>query len=69
MSTLPADIRTFLAEYPEAKDHTSQRANIEFYENKKKCRPDKKLISEIHDEYAFSFRNTSGWRERSKADH
>ena len=48
-STLPHDIREFLAGYPELDDDDKLNANFAFYSNTLRCRPDDLLIEEIHD--------------------
>jgi len=49
--SIPYDIREFLDDYPGFEDDPSQSDNLLFYENKLRCRPDRKLIDEIHEEY------------------
>ena len=49
---IPRDIQEFLDGYPDIRDDRSQSNNLKFYANELKCHPDRKLISEIHEEYA-----------------
>jgi len=47
---IPRDVQEFLDGYPDLRDDRSQSNNLKFYSNELKCQPDRKLISEIHDE-------------------
>jgi len=47
---IPRDVQEFLNGYPGLRDDRSQSNNLKFYSNELKCQPDRKLISEIHDE-------------------
>lgn len=47
---IPRDVQEFLDGYPNLRDDRSQSNNLKFYSNELKCQPDRKLISEIHDE-------------------
>ena len=47
---VPRDVQEFLDGYPGLRDDRSQSDNFKFYSNELKCRPDRKLISEIHQE-------------------
>lgn len=49
---IPRDVQEFLDGYPDLRDNRSQLNNLKFYSNELKCHPDRKLISEIHEEYA-----------------
>jgi len=49
---IPRDVQEFLDGYPDLRDNRSQSSNFKFYSNELRCRPDRKLISEIHEEYA-----------------
>ncbi|KZT23460.1 hypothetical protein NEOLEDRAFT_1157332 [Neolentinus lepideus HHB14362 ss-1] len=52
MSTrLPRDIVEFLEGYPGQEDDASMNANLEFYSNRRRCRPDNLLIEEIHERW------------------
>jgi len=53
---IPRDIQEFLDGYPDLRDDRLQTTNLKFYSNQLKCRPDRKLISEIHEEYAMRSR-------------
>ncbi|EIN12649.1 hypothetical protein PUNSTDRAFT_61019 [Punctularia strigosozonata HHB-11173 SS5] len=48
--SLPRDVQEFLAGYPGIEDHPSQHANLLFYRNQLRCRPDNLLVEEIHDQ-------------------
>ena len=48
---VPRDVQEFLDEYPDLRDNLSQSNNFKFYSNELRCEPDRKLISEIHEEY------------------
>jgi len=50
-ASIPRDVQEFLDDYPDLRDDRSQSYNLKFYSNDLKCRPDRKLISEIHDEW------------------
>lgn len=52
---VPRDVQEFLDGYPDVRDDRSQSNNLKFYSNELKCQPDRKLISEIHEEYAARF--------------
>ena len=49
---IPRDVQEFLDGYPDLHDDRSQSNNLKFYSDDLRCRPDRKLISEIHEEYA-----------------
>jgi len=48
---VPRDIQEFLDGYPDLRDDRSYSDNIKFYSNELRCQPDRKLISEIHEEW------------------
>lgn len=48
--TIPGDVQEFLDRYPDLDDDPNQSDNLLFYQNKLRCRPDRKLIDEIHTE-------------------
>jgi len=48
---LPRDIQEFLDGYPDLRDKRYQTKNLQFYSNELRCKPDRKLISEIHEEW------------------
>ena len=47
---IPRDVQEFLDGYPDLYDDHSCSDNLRFYSDKLKCQPDRKLISEIHEE-------------------
>ncbi|KAJ3830679.1 opioid growth factor receptor conserved region-domain-containing protein [Lentinula raphanica] len=51
MNNLPADIQEFLENYPDGTDDKSLTANLEFYSNRLRCRPDKLLVDQIHEQW------------------
>ncbi|CAL1712705.1 unnamed protein product [Somion occarium] len=50
-SPIPRDVREFLDNYDDIKDDERINTNLEFYQNKRRCRPDNLLIDEIHDKW------------------
>ncbi|PPQ76388.1 hypothetical protein CVT26_015377 [Gymnopilus dilepis] len=48
---IPRDIQEFLDNYPDVIDDPSYTANLEFYSNNLRCRPDNRTIEEIHDKW------------------
>jgi hypothetical protein len=48
--SIPRDIREFLDGYPEHLDDRKLNANLRFYRNERRCRPDNLLIDEIHEQ-------------------
>jgi len=50
MSAIPRDVLEFLNDYPTIGDGSSS-ANLEFYSNRRRCRPDNLLIEEIHERW------------------
>ncbi|KAJ3747119.1 opioid growth factor receptor conserved region-domain-containing protein [Lentinula detonsa] len=51
MNNLPADIQEFLENYPYGSDDESLSDNLEFYRNRLRCRPDKLLVEQIHEQW------------------
>lgn len=51
--SIPRDVQEFLDGYPSSVNDASRTANIDFYQNQARCRPDRMLIEEIHDQYVF----------------
>ncbi|KAF5311698.1 hypothetical protein D9611_009418 [Ephemerocybe angulata] len=49
--SIPRDVQEFLDYYPGLDDDTSRSDNLLFYQNKARCRPDRMLIEELHDEW------------------
>ena len=47
---VPSDVQEFLDYYPDVRDDLSRFDNLKFYSNELRCQPDRKLISEIHEE-------------------
>jgi hypothetical protein len=47
--SIPRDVKQFLDGYPDNEDDETQSANLEFYSNMRRCRPDNLLIEEIHE--------------------
>ncbi|KAF8903124.1 opioid growth factor receptor conserved region-domain-containing protein [Gymnopilus junonius] len=45
----PRDIQEFLDDYPDVTDDPSCTANLKFYSNNLRCRPDNRTIEEIHE--------------------
>ncbi|KAI0916913.1 hypothetical protein AcW2_007178 [Taiwanofungus camphoratus] len=50
-TSTPRDIRDFLDGYPNSTDRPLLKANLLFYQNKLRCRPDNLLIDEIHEQW------------------
>lgn len=48
--SLPRDITEFLQGYPDISDDPALNANLEFYTNKRRCRPDNLLIDDMHEQ-------------------
>ncbi|CAA7261506.1 unnamed protein product [Cyclocybe aegerita] len=46
---IPRDVQEFLDAYPDVEDDPAATANLEFYSNKHRCRPDNCTIEEIHE--------------------
>ncbi|KAG5735999.1 Opioid growth factor receptor-like protein 1 [Termitomyces sp. T112] len=53
--SIPRDIREFLENYPDNVDDPEASANFEFYSNVRRCRPDNRLIDEIHQQWTGDF--------------
>ncbi|RDB17997.1 Opioid growth factor receptor-like protein 1 [Hypsizygus marmoreus] len=53
--SIPRDVREFLDGYPNNEDDASSSANLGFYSNKLRCRPDNRLIDEIHEEWTGDY--------------
>lgn len=49
-ASIPRDVQEFLDGYPDLRDDDFRSNNLKFYSNELKCRPDRKLIAEIHEE-------------------
>ncbi|KAI8978764.1 opioid growth factor receptor conserved region-domain-containing protein [Trametes punicea] len=52
---LPQDIREFLEGYPDVPDDPRLNANVEFYSNRRRCRPDNLLIDELHQQWKTDY--------------
>ncbi|PPQ63617.1 hypothetical protein CVT24_004370 [Panaeolus cyanescens] len=48
---VPRDVQEFLDGYPAVSDDPSATANLEFYSNHARCRPDNRTIDEIHEQW------------------
>ena len=48
--SIPRDVQEFLDNYPGQKDDSGSTHNVEFYQNKRRCQPDRLLIDEIHEQ-------------------
>jgi hypothetical protein len=53
--SLPRDIKEFLDGYPGNPNDLSRSTNVEFYSNKRRCRPDNMQIDDIHERYVSLF--------------
>ncbi|TFK40540.1 opioid growth factor receptor conserved region-domain-containing protein [Crucibulum laeve] len=53
--SIPRDVQLFLDRYPSSQDDADVSANLKFYANQLRCRPDDKLIEEIHDQWFGDF--------------
>jgi hypothetical protein len=51
MSIWSSDIQQFQSDYPGQRDDPSANDNLLFYQNELRCRPDGKLVNEIHQEW------------------
>ena len=49
LKSVPSDVREFLDGYPRNGDDAGLSANLEFYQNMLRCRPDNLLIDELHE--------------------
>ncbi|TFK27735.1 hypothetical protein FA15DRAFT_635399 [Coprinopsis marcescibilis] len=53
--SIPRDVKEFLENYPDVDDEADLCDNIRFYQNTLRCRPDRKLVEEIHEEWFGNF--------------
>ncbi|KAG7088309.1 hypothetical protein E1B28_012319 [Marasmius oreades] len=51
MPLIPRDVQEFLNGYPDGTDDRTLTANLEFYMNERRCRPDYLRIDELHDQW------------------
>ncbi|KAG6918768.1 hypothetical protein DXG01_011959 [Tephrocybe rancida] len=51
--SIPLDVKEFLENYPDNDDDPKASVNLEFYSNLRRCRPDNRLIDEIHEQCGF----------------
>jgi hypothetical protein len=49
VASIPRDVQEFLQDYPSQDDDPRQNANLHFYQNTLRCRPDGLLIDELHE--------------------
>ncbi|KAF8895372.1 opioid growth factor receptor conserved region-domain-containing protein [Infundibulicybe gibba] len=49
--SIPRDVKEFLDGYPDAPNDLESSENLRFYRNTQRCRPDNRLIQEIHDQW------------------
>ncbi|KAF7365073.1 OGFr-N domain-containing protein [Mycena venus] len=49
--SIPRDVQEFLDGYPRGGNDPRQSANLGFYSNTLRCRPDELLVEEIHDQW------------------
>lgn len=49
--SIPKDVQEFLDGYPDIEHDPSQSDNLLFYQNELRCRPDRKLIDDLHEEW------------------
>ncbi|KIY45642.1 hypothetical protein FISHEDRAFT_49021 [Fistulina hepatica ATCC 64428] len=49
--SIPRDVQEFLEGYPDNEDDPSLNANLKFYSNTARCRPDNLLINELHERW------------------
>ncbi|KAF9454697.1 hypothetical protein P691DRAFT_804044 [Macrolepiota fuliginosa MF-IS2] len=54
---IPQDVREFIDEYPDIGDDPEASENLDFYSNILRCRPDNRLIDEIHEQWFGDFRS------------
>jgi hypothetical protein len=47
---IPRDVQEFLENYPDGENDRNCIANLQFYRNQRRCRPDNMLIDEIHEQ-------------------
>ncbi|THH28264.1 hypothetical protein EUX98_g5924 [Antrodiella citrinella] len=50
-SNIPRDVQEFLDDYADSPDDKSRSANLQFYSNERRCRPDNVLIEDIHKQW------------------
>lgn len=48
--SIPRDVREFIDNYPGEDEDTDASENLAFYSNTLRCRPDNKLVDEIHEQ-------------------
>ncbi|KAI0826788.1 opioid growth factor receptor conserved region-domain-containing protein [Trametes gibbosa] len=53
--SLPADVREFLEGYPGAENDHRLTANLGFYTNNLRCKPDNLLINELHEQWKADY--------------
>ncbi|KAF8073777.1 opioid growth factor receptor conserved region-domain-containing protein [Lyophyllum atratum] len=53
--SIPRDVKEFLEGYPQNENDLNASANYEFYSNNRRCRPDNRLIDEIHEQWAGDY--------------
>ncbi|TFK79747.1 hypothetical protein K466DRAFT_505080 [Polyporus arcularius HHB13444] len=53
--SLPGDIREFLEGYSRIPDEPSLNANLEFYKNVRRCKPDNLLIDALHEQWKTDY--------------
>ncbi|KAK7056921.1 hypothetical protein VNI00_002639 [Paramarasmius palmivorus] len=51
MPAVPRDVQEFLDRYPSGGNDKSRSANLKFYTNQLRCRPDNLLVEEIHEQW------------------
>ncbi|KAF9468523.1 opioid growth factor receptor conserved region-domain-containing protein [Collybia nuda] len=49
--SIPRDVKEFLDGYPDSGNDLKSSANLDFYSNTLRCRPDNRLIEEIHEQW------------------
>ncbi|KAH9949872.1 opioid growth factor receptor conserved region-domain-containing protein [Amylocystis lapponica] len=54
-NSIPNDVREFLEGYPQNRDDATLSANLEFYQNALRCRPDNLLIEELHEKWSGQY--------------
>jgi len=48
--SIPRDVQEFIDNYPGVDEDTDASENLSFYSNTLRCRPDNKLVDEIHEQ-------------------
>jgi len=48
--SIPRDVQEFIDNYPGVDEDADASENLEFYSNALCCRPDNKLVDEIHEQ-------------------